>query len=806
MAQAPVPIMNDEVRYEISAATYEWTARLFTLLRKVLAVNLKLHSGNIRIADGDIFVFNHFARFETFIPQYLIYLESGALCRSIAGAEFFVEGDPFSNYLIRVGAVPDKLPGLLPFLAKEILRGRKVVVFPEGGMVKDRRVLDPRGSYSVYSRTAELRRKQHTGAAVLGLALEAFKRAVVRAHEAGHSRRIDAWAESLELESGEVLLDAAGRPTQIVPANITFYPIRVSDNLLRQGAELLNRGLSRRLSEELLIEGNILLRDTDMDIRLCNPVLVKDCWQWWDRRLLEQVCTGLTSLGDAFALKVDSGSWDRRLLAMRLRRNAMRLRDDYMHRMYLGVTVNLSHLASSLVLGLVDRSYDAIADTRFHRMLYVAVKRLQSESEIHLHRSLRNPQAYAGLMNGECAGFEQFLETASNTGLIYHQEGEYQFLPKLRAEHGFDEVRLENLVEVYANEAAPLRGVVNSVTEALDSADSISGETLARMRFDDELISYEWDAQAFSKPRHRAINDAETATESGEPFLLIPPEPRALGVVLVHGFLASPAELREFGEQLYELGFPVIGVRLKGHGTSPWDLRERSWRDWQESVRRGYSIMEEFAPRIALVGFSTGGALSLILAAERLPRLAGVVAASVPMKFQDRGMRFVPLVHGANRLVRWVSSFEGIKPFQTNESEHPDINYRQMPVRGLYELTVLVDVLKVRLPQIICPVTLLQGSDDPVVVPGSAKSILEYLGEVPVVLKMIDSERHGIINEDIGATRATIVSSLEAWAEPASRSANSPASRPAGHAAGRPVDGPLPSPLEGPLDGPVDGD
>jgi esterase/lipase len=759
--------MNESTQFEISAATYEWTSRLFTLLRKVLAVNLKLHRRGVQIDDGDIFLFNHFARFETFIPQYLIYMESGAYCRSIAASEFFVEGDPFSNYLIRVGAIPENLPDLLPFLAKEILRGRKVVVFPEGGMVKDKRVLDPRGSYSVYSRSAEVRRKHHTGAAVLGLALETFKRAVIRAHEAGHSRRVESWAQSIGLESGARLLDAARRPTTIVPANITFYPIRVSDNLLRQGAELLNRGLSRRLSEELLIEGNILLRDTDMDIRLCKPVQVSDCWRWWDRQLIERVTTGLNSLSDAFALKSDSGGWDRRLLAKRLRRNAMRVRDDYMHRMYMGVTVNLSHLASSLVLGLIERDQIAIGDTRFHRMLYLAVKRLQSEPEIHLHRSLRDPSAYAGLLNGGCAGFEHFLETASKTDLIHHAVGEYQFLPKLRTEHAFDEVRLENLIEVYANEAAPLRGVAYSVREALAGADSVTGETLARMNFDDELISYEWDRKRFSKPRHREINDAETATQSGAPFLLTPPTPRPLGVVLVHGFLASPAELHEFGEQLFGLGFPVLGVRLKGHGTSPWDLRERSWQDWRESVRRGYSIMSQLAPRVALVGFSTGGALSLVLAAESPPQLAGVVAASVPMKFQDRGMRFVPLVHGANRLVRWVSSFEGIKPFQSNESEHPHINYRQMPVRGLYELTVLVDVLKANLPQITCPVTLLQGSDDPVVVPASAETILDYLGDVPVLLKMIESERHGIINEDIGATRATIIASLQAWANPA---------------------------------------
>ena len=45
-----------------------------------------------------------------------------------------------------VGVVPNNEPGLLAFLAAEILRGRKVSVFPEGGMVKDRRILDENGN------------------------------------------------------------------------------------------------------------------------------------------------------------------------------------------------------------------------------------------------------------------------------------------------------------------------------------------------------------------------------------------------------------------------------------------------------------------------------------------------------------------------------------------------------------------------------------------------------------------------------------------------------------------------------------
>ena len=66
-----------------------------------------------------------------------------------------------------------------------------------------------------------------------------------------------------------------------------------------------------------------------------------------------------------------------------------------------------------------------------------------------------------------------------------------------------------------------------------------------------------------------------------------------------------------------------------------------------------------------------------------------------------------------------------------------------------------------------CPVTLVQGSRDPVVVPDGVHAIAEQLADVPVDIEIVESERHGIINEDIGTTRATIVASLDAWAQPA---------------------------------------
>jgi 1-acyl-sn-glycerol-3-phosphate acyltransferase len=126
--------------HEINEVLYQWCVRAFSLLRKRLGVNIKVHDASGHIQNGQIFLFNHFTRFETIIPQYFIYQATSAYCRCVASHKFFEGNEQFARLLWSCGAVPNNHPGLLAFLAAEILRGRKVIFFPEGQMVKDRYV------------------------------------------------------------------------------------------------------------------------------------------------------------------------------------------------------------------------------------------------------------------------------------------------------------------------------------------------------------------------------------------------------------------------------------------------------------------------------------------------------------------------------------------------------------------------------------------------------------------------------------------------------------------------------------------
>ncbi len=748
--------------------TYDLCIRAFRTTRKLLKLNIKLHDESHQpccktVEQGDIFLFNHFARFETFIPQYLIYTETGSYCRSIASAEFFND-ERFAPFLRSIGVVPNTMPDLFPFIAKEILHGRKLVIFPEGGMVKDKRVVDNKGKYGIYSRTSMEVRKHHRGAAVIALAVDAFKTALLRDFSTGNYSQVERWAEKLDFEDTESLMIKALKPTTIVPSHITFYPIRVNDNILHQAAKLFNKGINKRFAEELIIEGNLLFKHTDMDIHFSKPLVMGKYWKWWEKMLLPNVVHRFQSIEELFNLTPEAGHWGGRIHSLGMQAKSNLVRDDYMRAMYKSVTINLSHIASYLILQYYHQGIKNIDCQEFHKTLYLCIKAIQ-ESNAFLHRSLKNPQEYGAVVEGGSSRLQQFLDTVQKMELIsiVHQPGEedsYHFHEKLIDKFHFDEVRTENLISVYANELAPLKSVIKLLKKTIHNSQSVDKQQIADYRYDDQLLAYEWDKEQYNKPRYEEINKLQTFTKDGNWFRFLSDKKGAPAVLLIHGFMSTPAEMLSLGERFKQLEFNVIGVRLKGHGTSPWDLRDRDWKDWAASVKRGYDILTAYSRRIHIIGFSTGGLLALHQAVENSDeRLASVTSVTAPVEFISKQMKFVPLLHHANKLVRWVSS-EGLIPFRPNDTEHPEVNYAHIPIRALYQLQKLIKQFIENPAPISCPVTLFQSDQDPVVIPESVDKLYQHIESTHKQIEIIKSQRHGILYEDIDNTQQKIIDAI----------------------------------------------
>lgn len=736
---------------DIDVALYNRSVKLFSAVKHLLNVKIELYA-DTQTLQGDIFLFNHFSRFETFIPQFLIFDKTGAYSCAIAAGKFFSEENILSNYLQHVGVYPHDHPRLFAMLVGQILRGRKVIIFPEGEMVKDRRVIDKHGRYSVFSRITGNRRKLHTGAAVLGQGVEVFKATIRYAFKEHQIDRLQHWKELLLFDSLDELIAVSFKPTLIVPANITFYPIRSSENLLFKSAELFSDKLTQRQSEELLIEGNIILKDTDMDIRMSSPINPGGGWGWLINLMMRRVVQTIHGPDDVFSLSATPRNWQERLLGHYLIKHAKHLRDQYMGAIYANVTINLSHLASTLIMSYMDAKQPYIEKNRFYAVLYIAIKYLQKNTAIHLHRSLLNPDDYGNLLHGISPLFERFIGIAKEAELLAEQEECYHFLPKLCADYSFDQIRLENPIAVYNNEAAPLRTVRDALLAADQRYPNINSYQMAAWQFEDEQRTLVFEQRTYSASNHANIKRRETAIADPSPFFIKPKQPNGFGVLLIHGLLASPAEVRDYGYYLAAQDFTVLGVRLKGHGTSPYALRDVSFEQWFETVRRGFNILKVHCAKLFVIGFSTGGALGLELAAENHAEIIGLVAISVPVKFANPAFMLVPLLLNTIALVRWVPAWEDFRPFIEHAPEHPDINYCSVPIHALYELRRLIQHLETLLPSIETPTLLLYADHDPVVLPESSEIVFEKLGSIHKHLQSIKSERHGILMENLGGT------------------------------------------------------
>jgi esterase/lipase len=255
----------------------------------------------------------------------------------------------------------------------------------------------------------------------------------------------------------------------------------------------------------------------------------------------------------------------------------------------------------------------------------------------------------------------------------------------------------------------------------------------------------ELDQQLFEQEYNKYYIQGESKPKNiGEPFFL-----RRLlrnqGVILVHGYMAAPEEIRPLADYLYKNGYTVYGARLRGHGTAPEDLAGQSWEKWYHSVGRAYIVMKNSTKSFAICGFSAGAGIALLQAANKPGKFAGIISINGPVRLQDSSSKFSSIVVVWNKFLSKINASRGKMEFVSNDPENPTINYSRNPVRGVYELEKLMKVVKGRLADIKEPTLVMQGSDDPVVNPVSGLEIFSKLGSERKELVQITADHHGIL-------------------------------------------------------------
>ena len=692
---------------------YRTTGLAIKTIAGLSRARLNIH-GKEHIPQGaTIFVVNHFTRIETFLLPYHLHKLTGKPVWSLAAAELFK--GRFGKYLEDLGTVSTRSPDRDRLMVRTLLTAEACwVIFPEGRMVKNKKVVD-KGRFMISY--AGGTHPPHSGAAILALRTEFYRQRLL-AMAGSRSPECQQLLDRFKLDATEAIHP---QPTQIVPVNLTYYPLRAKENALNRLADRMVNDLPQRVLEEIATEGNMLLAGVDIDMRFGRPIEISQCVA------CQQIQADIQS-------PQPIGFDDPIASRKRMRREALKIMQRYMTAIYEMTTVNHDHLLASCLKKSPSRR---INKANLKRRVFLASQTDAKVHGIHFHNNFKKDQSHL-LTDDRYNHFNGFMDFAVEKNVI--QSGDTTVVKdsaRLAAIFDFHRSRLDNPIAVIANEIEPLTRLQRRISRLCWMPEFVLKRAVVRKLIQRELDTFNRDYDAY------AHLGASKPKQIGRPYL-IKGDRRRIGLLLAHGYMAAPAEVRGLAHFLGKMGFWVYAPRLKGHGTAPEDLATSSYADWIACMDTGYAILSNLCRRVIVGGFSTGAGLALDLA-QRVPEIAGVFAVSTPLRLQDMAARFVPAVDVWNRIMERFHMEEAKKTFVDNNPENPQINYLKNPISGVRELERLMTALEPRLERITAPALIVQSREDPVVNPKGTEKIFKLLGSADKQMVMFNFNRHGIL-------------------------------------------------------------
>ena len=417
------------------------------------------------------------------------------------------------------------------------------------------------------------------------------------------------------------------------------------------------------------------------------------------------------------------------------RQVCVRLMYDYMNAIYGMTSINHDHIMSYILTSYRQNSF---SENDFKKRIFLAIEHLRKIALPNCHTSLYKKQFYL-LTDDRHEKYENFMEEAVASNYLRRENGLIiKNKKRFRMPSDFHTIRRDNIIEVLRNEIEPLR----YFTQVMKRQKLIPGFFM-KWKVRDTFLKLE--KELFHQDYEQFYLPGESKPKTiGEPFFLKRFFSRK-GIILVHGYMAAPEEIRPLADYLHRNGYNVYGVRLRGHGTAPEDLAIRNWEKWYDSASRAYIIMKNSVKTFSIAGFSMGGGIALLQAANKPGRFASVISINAPLVLRGMASKFAPAVVAWNTLLKKINVDKWKLEFIKNNPENPDINYLRNPVSGSYELEKLMKRVDLQLKNIADPALIIQASDDPVVDPASGRKIFNKIGGGNKQFFMVNANHHGIL-------------------------------------------------------------
>jgi carboxylesterase len=208
------------------------------------------------------------------------------------------------------------------------------------------------------------------------------------------------------------------------------------------------------------------------------------------------------------------------------------------------------------------------------------------------------------------------------------------------------------------------------------------------------------------------------------------------GILLIHGFSATTAEVRPLGKTLHSAGYTIAGPLLPGHFTNPDDLNRVHWQEWVNTVEEMYQRLSLRCNKIVVGGESTGALLSLHLANQH-PEIAALLLYAPALRLNLTPVHSI-LLQLLAPFIPWLYK----KDMDSNDLWQ---GYPVNPLKGVRQLIRLQKIVRSVLPGIRQPVLIIQGKLDTTVHPEVPDFIYNQVRSTIKEMYWMDQSAHCVI-------------------------------------------------------------
>ncbi len=697
-----------------------YTSIALRILEKALNSKFRV-SGQYNLPDGPIvFVANHFTRSETFFVPYIINKYSKRQVRCLADSSLYK--GLLGAFLTNTGTLSTKQKGRDNIILRDLILGNNDwVIYPEGSMIKSKEIKkDYIGDFVNY--TPNRTGKTRTGATVLALKSELYRSELIEAFENKSLEILNGFKKAFDLEYH---YEIRNLKTHIVPLNITYYPIRPGDNMLKSLISRLVKQIPKQIAEEIEIETNLLL-SADINIYFGESI-----------NLNEYIKTTRQSIYKIPIIKNETKS----NFVLKYLKN--RLTNQFMETIYCNTQINLDHIFSAILFYFKK---DEIEINHFKRLIYLSAIMIKKINKYRLHDSIFEENLFKIFLDEAHHDFDSIFNLAIDLKIVTEIPGNKIRInqQKLGQSSDFYQIRLENTLHVILNEFFLLDTANNIIRRNV----TIKDEEL-KIKVRDEI--FEADLKNFETDYNKYFDQKFSKDKSlGAPFIIESNQnslaSEKIGALICHGYKSCPSEVAALAKYINNFGFEVYAPRLKGHGTAPINLKDIEWQDWYSSVQRGYAFLDNSCSKIIMIGFSTGALLEILLTAKNPGKIAATILINTALKLQNIKSKMVPGINLWNEMLSKFNIEKAKFEYVDDMPENPATNYSRNYLNGIAELEKLMSVVNNNLDQISAPTLIIQAKNDPVVNPASAQIIYYNISSSIKELLELDFSNHVIIN------------------------------------------------------------